>query len=841
METKFFRRNNRGTENGVKSLSPFSILRSLGAAHCYGLLLLFLCPAVGMAQNGVSISNLVVDAGTVTFNVSWDKNNVPAIWSDTVWVLVDYNTVGTMTRLPLSPGATLTATSAPGVAKVMEVPGNNKGVWVVGNARSAGNFSATVKLLTATADVGAACAYASNYPPVGEYTSVTDITFRGTRPYDVVLKHTDGSTMVTQVAGGSFTIPAGYTVESFTDKTGAPGFIVCMPMSGNINFVAAPNPVQTGRPATFTLNAEPTAPPGSAITYNWSAQGFTPATHTGTTFSAIAPTVADVYDVTLTARSTAYCDLTRTNAVTAMDCIASTVYDLKASTTEFCSGTTVTFALSNTASGRTYQLYKGSDVVNTLTATGGAATFTGAFAGAGVYTAQVLAEGGNCAAVMTGTHTVNENPLPTAPTITKPADVCYNGGALVFTATDYTGVLQWTSNGGGTPSGNNVTFASGAATGTRTVTARSAQSYSSTLTCYSTTVTQSAAVNPLPSLSGANSPSRCSTGTVALSVTAGGGTTNAMTYTWTVGGTPYTTTTNSYTTGSLSSSAAYTVKAINANNCESNTASGNITVTFPAGNGQAANSCGCAIGTTNCSGTCRTDNNYTTNDGACTGACTNLAYVQLRNVCGTIINSTYSTYSNTGCYATDYTTNDGSCTGNCNEAYVRLWDGCTGALKNSYYSTYYKSSCTSGCCTPGSNGQSSACGCVSGTTDCSGTCMTTGYYNRNDGACTGECNKAYVRRFNQCGTLVSSTYSTYTNTSCTSGCCSPAVENQPVGSCGCAGGLQICEGYCIAADSTCVTDCASCQQFCQDKWGLSIGDCICTVLCCGWCGGDCSC
>ncbi|MDR1405915.1 MAG: hypothetical protein LBI89_01755, partial [Prevotellaceae bacterium] len=54
--------------------------------------------------------------------------------------------------------------------------------------------------------------------------------------------------------------------------------------------------------------------------------------------------------------------------------------------------------------------------------------------------------------------------------------------------------------------------------------------------------------------------------------------------------------------------------------------------------------------------------------------------------------------------------------------------------------------------------------CVTGTIDCSGTCRTTGTYTQNDGACAGGCNKAYVRQFNQCGELMSATYSTYTNT-----------------------------------------------------------------------------
>jgi uncharacterized protein (TIGR02145 family) len=176
------------------------------------------------AQNGVTVSGLAISTGTVTFNVSWNKSTMPvALWSDTVWVFVDYNNAGKMERLPLLPGATLTATSPGG--KVIEEPDNNKGVWVAGNARSAGSFSATVKLLTAIKDVGGACVYGSNYPPVGEYISATKISFTGTPMYKIVLeKIADGSTLVAY-SDGSYTIQSGYTVQSFMDKTGALGII----------------------------------------------------------------------------------------------------------------------------------------------------------------------------------------------------------------------------------------------------------------------------------------------------------------------------------------------------------------------------------------------------------------------------------------------------------------------------------------------------------------------------------------------------------------------------------------------------------------------------------------
>jgi hypothetical protein len=182
-----------------------------------------------LAQNGVAVSNLAVDAGTVTFNVSWN-NDMPEnfLWSDSVWVFVDYNKAGVMTRLPLLSGATLIAASPGG--RVMEESGNNKGVWVVGNARTEGSFSATVKLLTAaaTATVPGACAYASNYPPVGNYVTTSRLTFSGTPMYELVLKHLENETdTIFRTSGATFGLPCDYTLTSFTDATGAPGTFHC--------------------------------------------------------------------------------------------------------------------------------------------------------------------------------------------------------------------------------------------------------------------------------------------------------------------------------------------------------------------------------------------------------------------------------------------------------------------------------------------------------------------------------------------------------------------------------------------------------------------------------------
>jgi hypothetical protein len=129
---------------------------------------------------------------------------------------VDYNKNGVMERLPVT-SATATA------GTVTKIPGNDKGVWVAGNARKNDSFSAKVELFTEIKDVTGACAYASNYPPVGEYIGTNVIQFTGTAPYTVMLEGVSEP----QTAG-SYYMAAG-TIKSFTDKTGAPGVINCPP------------------------------------------------------------------------------------------------------------------------------------------------------------------------------------------------------------------------------------------------------------------------------------------------------------------------------------------------------------------------------------------------------------------------------------------------------------------------------------------------------------------------------------------------------------------------------------------------------------------------------------
>ncbi|MDR3184648.1 MAG: hypothetical protein LBT49_04500 [Prevotellaceae bacterium] len=201
--------------------------------------LLLLLTGTGLfAQNGVTLSNYKAQVGTagsstLTIDIRWAPPADPKkVWSDTVWVFADYNNAGTMTRLPLAKGATL-ANPSWSVAKVIEEPGNPNGVWVVGDARSAGSFSATLQMVATCGDARpcvrtGVCVYAINYPPVGRYTAYNQIHFTGTPPFHLTYRD-GGNTVVQNSLAKPFTVPAGKTVASFTDASRAPGTLICKP------------------------------------------------------------------------------------------------------------------------------------------------------------------------------------------------------------------------------------------------------------------------------------------------------------------------------------------------------------------------------------------------------------------------------------------------------------------------------------------------------------------------------------------------------------------------------------------------------------------------------------
>jgi hypothetical protein len=128
----------------------------------------------------------------------------------------------------------------------------------MGNARTNDSFSAKVELLTEIKDVGGACAYASNYPSVGECLSASEVSFTGTPEYKVVLERSNKSTYTVTVGKDeSLLIPSSEVVLSFTDKTGAPGIIKCI------------------TPATYTLSgADVCAEANITLTLSGSQRGW---------------------------------------------------------------------------------------------------------------------------------------------------------------------------------------------------------------------------------------------------------------------------------------------------------------------------------------------------------------------------------------------------------------------------------------------------------------------------------------------------------------------------------------------------------------------------------------
>jgi uncharacterized protein (TIGR02145 family) len=450
-------------------------------------------PVVMFAQqNGVTVDKLVVNAGTVTFNVRWDKAAMPKqVWSDTVWVWVDYNKNGVMERLPLvTSGATLTNTSPGG--KVVTAPGNDSGVWVVGNAREAGAFSATVKLPTTIVALAGVCAYVSNYPPVGNYTSATKVSFTGTPEYNITIKEDIGGALESQKSASPYTVPAGYTVQSFTDKTGAPGTIKSI------------------MPATYTLSgANVCAGETAALMLSGSQNGWryqlrknnTPvgAIIDGTGSALSFPDVPGNYNYSVwtvdnpTVLAQRAMQVSNTHTVTVQ-----ALPDTPVLTTSgmVCRDGVLVAGVTSPVSGATYMWTASSGTSN-----GSSYTFNTSIAGAKTATvySQVTAGGVTCKSANSGRVTVLVQGLPATPAIeVSTSTVCQHADLTFKVITPTSGATYMWTGSAGTYSGSSYTF------NTSTVGARTATVYVletlSGLTCKSANArTATANVRALPS------------------------------------------------------------------------------------------------------------------------------------------------------------------------------------------------------------------------------------------------------------------------------------------------------------------------------------------------------
>ncbi|MDR2449368.1 MAG: hypothetical protein LBD52_05340 [Prevotellaceae bacterium] len=444
------------------------------------LLFLLLCCYVSStlyAQqgNGVIVSGFTIETDhSITFKLMWNRDAMPAVWSDTVWVFADYNNAGTMTRIPLSAaGATLTETSAPGAA-VIPANGNNQGVYVVGNARTAtdGTFSATVKLVPdgitfSTGQTG--CAYVSNYPPVAAIDENGKVTFMGT---DLTFKGTISNGVTNQQVvfdSNPYILPDGYWIKDFTDATGFPGLfssgdpgcaVADLLVTGDGVYCADDNSILVGLAAahagwTYTLKNGAT-PVGTPVMNGTGA----PQTFT---FSGAAG--SGIYTVAATKGA---CEIISNNSVKLL------VNDLPATpvivTDNVCQGSDLVFGVNSPVPGGTYTW---SGLEGTTSGLGNA-TYTAPGATAGMkditVTVQTSVNGIVCtSAEALGSATVVSTPL--TPTIEIPDNVC-QGSDLVFGVNSPVpgGTYTWSGLEGTTSGLGNATYtAPGATAGVKDV------------------------------------------------------------------------------------------------------------------------------------------------------------------------------------------------------------------------------------------------------------------------------------------------------------------------------------------------------------------------------------
>ncbi len=210
----------------------------------YCLFFCFMLGVVSLAAQEVQVTNLKVAANkTITFDVSWGDQNRTTLWSDTVWVFIDYWNIDEqqMWRLPVK-AVTLTSTWAE--ARERMIPGNNAGFYIEGNAKGTrALFTATVSVTPAgeyPAGVLRPCVYVTDYPPVAEYSmtndSVITVHLAGTAPYSGV--YTNGETWYLG-SGHALNLHTGRGIAAFADATGNNGIVRCGNAGSSIKLTSA--------------------------------------------------------------------------------------------------------------------------------------------------------------------------------------------------------------------------------------------------------------------------------------------------------------------------------------------------------------------------------------------------------------------------------------------------------------------------------------------------------------------------------------------------------------------------------------------------------------------------
>ncbi len=220
---------------------------------------------------------------------------------------------------------------------------------------------------------------------------------------------------------------------------------------------------------------------------------------------------------------------------------APTAFNVTPASGAICLGTGTTLGLSGSASGVTYTVLKGSQVITTAAGTGSALTITIPSSavntvGTHTFTVTATANAAPCNTTtinMNGSLTVTVNPLPT-PVISGPSTACI-GQAVTFSTPSSGNNFAWTiSSGTGTiappTNTNSVTMTFTGTAGSRTV--QVVETNPNTGCTQSTTYTLTANATPAPSVTPGPTQTVCAGSTVTYSTT----NTVGNTYSWVVNG-----------------------------------------------------------------------------------------------------------------------------------------------------------------------------------------------------------------------------------------------------------------------------------------------------------------
>jgi hypothetical protein len=544
----------------MKKLLFFTVISLLSLVGQGGISLF----AQGRVVQTRSLSaNYSATPPTITFEVYWLTPPTGPMHRDTVWVFVDYAPIVGNAPGAWGPASLTGATVTAGTGTIVPASLNGRGFYLAGNP--SGAFSSTLTV-TLSADLNNTkfnwCAYATDYPPNateddGHYN------LYGTPPF---------------VVNGTYTATTreydGGCIDDLTDATGCPGWPPVAPAV--LSFDASVSTLCAGGSVTLTATAT------GAASYSFNNGASWVANTSGTASTAVTPAHDTVYTVHIQNR--AGCTATFAPA-------SVTVYPLPAATfstapSTACAGSPITIIASGGGAGGSYCFTRSCDACirnpyvagNNASGAADCDIYAPActYSPSNTYTLTMPENGSvtvwvkvvNQYGCVDSTSTVIEA-IPCAASISLPlgnANQSLCEGEAINTLTYATiGVAHVSYSG--LPAGLATVWGDNDITISGTPTVTGSFPYTVTVTGLSGSAEASGTItiNPLPTISSANSPGICNGEAATLTVTGGAGT-----YSWTIGGTPaQTTTTGSYTAAALTATATYSVTLRDANGCTS--------------------------------------------------------------------------------------------------------------------------------------------------------------------------------------------------------------------------------------------------------------------------------